>query len=317
MDKEKILIIKTGYSEFLDYNLNSRKVSLGDVLRTTPLLHVYKKDHVTWVTDKEAFPLLENNPYINRLLPFDWIVAEQLKSEEFDKVINLEKISGICALSDKIHDRRGRYGFVFNSQTGKAEAYDKAFEVLAVSSDPREKKRNKRTSQELLFEMVGEKWGGEEYILGYKPKIKEKYDIGLNIYVGEKWPTKSWPIKNWDELEGKLKSSGLKVSRQDKQSKGILSVLYDYMDWINSCKTIISNDSLGMHLGIALKKNVLGLFGPTPHKEIYFYERGKAIFPKNIACMPCVNGVCKRGKNCMEEISVKKIYNEAISLELN
>jgi len=32
MTKEKVLIIKTGYSEFLDYDPYSRKVSLGDVL---------------------------------------------------------------------------------------------------------------------------------------------------------------------------------------------------------------------------------------------------------------------------------------------
>lgn len=312
MKKEKILIIKPGYSEFLDYDINSREVSLGDVLRTTPLLHIYKKDHVTWVTDKEAFPLLENNPFIDRLLPFDWIIAEQLKSEEFDKVINLEKVSGICALSYNIHDRKGRYGFVLNSQTGKAEAYDRAFEVLAVSSDSKEKKRNQKTTQELLFRMVGEKWKEEEYILGYKPKTKEKYDIGLNTKIGQKWPTKSWDIKNWDKLEKRLIKEGYNVSRQDKQ-KNISENLYKYMGWINLCKTIITNDSLGLHLGIALKKNVFGLFGSTPYKEVYLYGRGKAILPNPIPeCMPCFKGVCERGKNCIEDISAERVYNEVI-----
>lgn len=41
--EEKILIITTGYSEILDMESDSRTVSFGDVLKTTPLLHVYKE----------------------------------------------------------------------------------------------------------------------------------------------------------------------------------------------------------------------------------------------------------------------------------
>src|SRR3989344_2548321 len=108
--KEKILIIKTGYSEFLDKENNFRKVSLGDILRTTPLLHLFKNDHVTWVTDESAYPLLKDNPYIHRILFLDFLTMQQLQAEEFDTIINLEKIPGICALTDKIKAWK-KYGF--------------------------------------------------------------------------------------------------------------------------------------------------------------------------------------------------------------
>ncbi|MBU4116900.1 MAG: glycosyltransferase family 9 protein [Nanoarchaeota archaeon] len=309
--KQKILIIKTGYSEFLDRESDSRNVSLGDILRITPLLHLYKNDDVTWVSDKYAFPLLKENPYINRLIHLDWIAAEQLKSEEFDTVINLEKIPGICALSDNIRARRSRYGFTFDSQTGKAEAYEKAIEVLAVSSDPKIKKENTRLFQELLFEMVGQKWDGEESILGYKPKKIGEYDIGLNTKVGLKWPTKAWASENWDKLEEKLKQEGFKTIRQDKQGPEILNNIYSYIDWINSCDTLVTGDTLGMHLGIALHKKVLALFGPTPHKEVYFYGKGKVILPEPVPdCLPCFGKKCERGKSCMEDITMEKVYEE-------
>ncbi|MFH1607984.1 MAG: glycosyltransferase family 9 protein [archaeon] len=312
---EKILIIKTGYTEFLEGENNSRKVSYGDVLRVTPLLHKYKGDHVTWVTDKKAFPLLKENPYINRLLEYDFTTALQLQSEEFDRVINLEKIPGICALSDKIRARRARYGFTFNTQTGTAEALDKAVEVLAVGASPEVKKGNLKIFHELLFEMVDKKWEKEEIILGYRPRTVEIYDVGLNIHVGEKWPTKLWPKEYWDKLESMLIEKGYKVSRQDKQGPKVLENLYEYMDWINSCKLIISCDSLGLHLSLALGKKVFGLFGPTPHREVYFHGRGIAILPEFIPdCMPCFEGKCKREKNCMGEISLEKVYNETISL---
>ena len=193
--REKILIIKTGYSEILEQTKDSRLVSLGDVLRITPLLHLYKNDDVVWLTDMKAFPLLENNPYINRLLRYDFTTAFQLLSEEFDRVINLEKVPGICALSDKIRARKSRYGFTFNTQTGKVEALDRASETLNISDDSYLKKTNQKIFHELLFEIVGEEWKQEGYILGYQPKSEEVYDVGLNTTVGPKWPTKLWPKK--------------------------------------------------------------------------------------------------------------------------
>jgi heptosyltransferase-2 len=310
MGKNKVLIIKTGYSEVLDERGNSRKVSLGDILRTTCLLHLYKKDRVTWVTDQYAFPLLEENQFIENLLPYDFTTALQLKYEEFDTVINLEKVPGICALADQIHAWK-KYGFRFNRREGYAEAYDKAFDVLAVSSDPILKKENKKTAQELLFEMVGSKWNGEEYILGYKPKTKENYDIGLNTIIGQKWPTKAWPKEKWDKLEGELVNGGYSVTRQDKQSKEILEDLNKYIEWINSSNTIVSTDSLGLHLGIVLKKKVIGLFGPTPSSEVYFYGRGRALLPlPTPSCLPCFNGQCEKDKRCIENISAENVCNE-------
>jgi heptosyltransferase-2 len=83
------------------------------------------------------------------------------------------------------------------------------------------------------------------------------------------------------------------------------------MDWINSGRLIVSNDSLGLHLGIALGKKVIGLFGPTPNKEVYFYGRGEAIIPdKHFDCLPCFNGNCQTGENCMGYISADRVHEE-------
>jgi heptosyltransferase-2 len=307
--QEKVLIIKTGYGEVLDNSYDSRKVSLGDVLRTTPILHAYKKADLTWVTDAEAMPLLRNNPYIRRLVPLDFTNAMHLLDEnDFDSVINLEKNHDICKFVNNINAWR-KYGFRFDKKTGTTQAYDRASEILTVSVDSKLKKENKRTFQELLFEMIGEKWNGEEYILGYEPKTKEEYDLALNTKVGQKWPTKAWPMENWDNLEKMLKKDGLKVTRQDKQPEKVLKDLESYMDWINSAKLIVSNDSLGLHLGLAMDKKVLGLFGATPSPEVYFYNRGKAILPEpSPECMPCFKSICKRGRNCIEEINPEKVY---------
>ncbi|MDP1729516.1 MAG: glycosyltransferase family 9 protein [archaeon] len=316
MKSQKVLIIKTGYTEILEGIKDSRITSLGDVLRTTAILHKYPNSQITWLTSDEAIPLLTENPHINRLLTLDFITAMQLRKEEYDKVINFEKVPGICVLADEIRARKSHYGFTFNSQTGEAEPLERGEEVHAVSFDPERKKQNQRTFQELMFEMVGEKFNSEELILGYKPRTEIKYDLGFNTLAGTKWPTKQWSFENWDKLE-KLIGNTFSITRQDEINEEGKRVnrfegLYNYMDWINSCRTVVSNDSLGLHLALALKKNVVGLFGPTSNLEVCFYNLGEAIMPnEKQECLPCYKPKCSRGESCIDDISPEKVY-EAI-----
>lgn len=96
----KILVIKLGYSETLDPEIG-KVPSLGDVLRTTPILSAlkerYQDSQITWLVSEHAEPLLYRNPHIDRLLVWDNFVPFQLMKEKFDVLINLEKIPGVCA----------------------------------------------------------------------------------------------------------------------------------------------------------------------------------------------------------------------------
>lgn len=91
----------------------------------------------------------------------------------------------------------------------------------------------------------------------------------------------------------------------------MLKNIYKYIDWLNSCKLIVSNDSLGLHLGLALKKKVVGLFGPTSEKEVYFYKRGEAIVPeKDLKCRSCFEANClKYDNSCIDLISPEQVYD--------
>ena len=192
----KVLIIKLGYSETLDKEIRTT-TSLGDVLRTTVILNFFKSGSVTWLVDEKAYPLLENNPYIRRILIFNLESVLQLQREKFDTVINLEKGPGICAFSDSINAWR-RFGFRFDVTEGVAQAYDGAEKVLSFCLDLEKKKSNLKYWQDALASMVERKWiEKEEYILGYKPHSSIQYDIGFNWAVGDKWPNKTWPKKHW------------------------------------------------------------------------------------------------------------------------
>ena len=78
--ENRILIIKTG--------------ALGDVLRTTVLLEglIEKNVHprITWITKRNAAPLLQNNPYIDELC-FEDDVPPEVFQRIYTLVISLEE----------------------------------------------------------------------------------------------------------------------------------------------------------------------------------------------------------------------------------
>ena len=303
----KVLIIKLGYSETLDKEIRTT-TSLGDVIRTTVILNFFKNDDVSWLVDEKAYPLLKGNPYIKRVLIFNLESVLQLQHERFDTVINLEKGPGICAFSDSVNAWR-RFGFRFDATKGIAKAYDGAENVLSLCLDLEKKKGNYKFWKDALADMIGESWKQEEYILGYKPKNILKYKIGFNWAVGEKWPNKAWPKKHWKKLETLLDKK-YSISWQ----RG-LNNLYEYMDWINSCNLIVTNDSLGMHLAIALKKKVVVLFGPSSSKEVCLYGRGVKLLPKApYKCVPCLESECRQKTNCMDFIKPEAVKNEVVKL---
>jgi len=300
----KILIIKLGYSETLDPEIG-KIPSLGDVLRTTPILWALKEkypdSHITWLVSEHAEPLLIRNRFIDRLLVWDDFIPFQLMREKFDVLINLEKIPGVCALTDMI-DGWVKYGFRFETTTGNYHAYEKGLDFISyIESKHSDKKKG--YWQQVLIEMLGVTWKGQEYILGYEPAQSKCVDIGFNFEVGSKWPVKGMPMERWYALERQLLEQGYTVSWQEGRKQ-----LFEYMDWINSCRLIITNDSLGLHLAFALHKKVVGLFGPTDPNEVFFYTGGKLLCsPCDCPLLPCFACRCKTGLNCMARIDIDEV----------
>jgi heptosyltransferase-2 len=298
----KVLIIKLGYSETIDAGIG-KITSLGDVLRTTVMLYPFANDHVTWLVDEQAYPLLDGNPLIRRILTYDLTSVLQLQRERFDTVINLEKVPGICALADSISAWR-RYGFRFDEQRGEAEAYDGCEKVFSLCRDGDLKRSHQGCWQESLLQIVGAGWEGQEYVLGYRPKTEETYDVGLNWAVGSKWPNKAWPAPKWEELKHLL-AGDYSYSTQEGMGD-----LHAYMDWINSCTLLVTNDSLGLHIALALRKKVVVLYGPTNPNETYFYGRGEVLYPEiQRECIPCLEPTCSQESCCMEYIAASSVLS--------
>lgn len=296
--RRRVLIVKPGYSETLDPD-SSGIVSLGDILRTTVILHLFPPDQyqVTWVVDQKGVPLLKGNPLIDRLLVINPFTPHLLLSEWFDIVINFEKEPGICAVSDRIPAWR-RYGFRLDPQTHRAVAYDYSDEALRITTDPDAKRRKAKSWSEMLYEMLGHKYDGQPYILGYKPRAGIRHDVGLNHLIGAKFPLKRWPEPRWKELHDDL-ASQYDVCWQQGEND-----IETYIEWIASCRMLVTNDSLGLHLALGLGRPVVALFGPTVAGEVDGPRLQRIVPPLDWDCIPCMESSCARETPCMHHIAV-------------
>lgn len=299
--RKRVLILKPGYSETLDPD-DSGVVSLGDILRTTVILHLFPPEHyeVTWVVDQKGVALLRGNPFISRLLVINPFTPHLLLSEWFDIVINFEKEAGICAVADRIPAWR-RFGFRLDSLTHRPLAYDLSDEALRYTTDLNAKRVKGKSWSGILYEMLGEDYSGQPYVLGYRPSSPVIYDIGLNHLIGQKFPLKRWPEKNWQALHDELAIEH-KVSWQQGAND-----IEDYIEWIQSCRVIVTNDSLGLHIALALGKRVIALFGPTVANEVEAKSLITLTPQVDWPCIPCLESRCQQMTSCMEFIPVASV----------
>lgn len=296
--RQHVLIFKLGYTETLDDDVGDL-VSLGDVLRTTVILHLFPPDEydVTWVVDPKAAPLLRGNPYIRRILSVNAFTAHQLASEWYDIVVNFEKDPGVCAVADRIPAWQ-RYGFRYDPSTGMAVSHEYSDIAVSMSKDSDYKKSVSHSWSEILYQMLGKEYQGQPYVLGFEPESREINDVGLNHQIGKKYPLKRWPGERWDKLYKKLGDDGYKVSWQEGENS-----LENYISWINSCRVIVTNDSLGLHLALALGKKVVALFGPTKASEIDDSDNIVKLTPDvSWPCIPCLEAKCEQEVICMNHI---------------
>lgn len=317
----------------------------GDVLRTTPLLPALKRkyplSHITWLLDGESADLLLHNPYIDRLLCFDLESVLPLLVAKFDLLISLDKEPGLTALASKIGAAQKR-GFGLN-EFGNLTIFNPAAEYayrLGVDNGLKFFK-NRKTYQEIIHEVAELPYARDEYIFELPNEAREKARsfikrrrlsgrrpaIGLNTGSGTKFETKQWPaghyLKLISLLTQKMKASVFLLggprekelnrflaqkSRARVDDTGTDNSLLEFAGFISFLDLIVTSDTLGMHLAIALKKPVIALFGSTCPQEIELYGRGSKIF-LGADCSPCYKQTCPDPK-CMTAIRPERVFSE-------
>lgn len=256
-----VLIIKTGHAETLEESRPNKITSLGDVFRSTFLLNYFKSKQVEWVTHSSALIFIKGLPQINQV--YTERTIQNINWSKYHLILNLEKDE---LFIEKLSQAKTFMGFYFKEGSELFfRTHNKSIAWDSLTKD--------ECYQKTLCSLLGYKWNNEPYLLGYRPLNSVENKVGINWNVGKKWPEKNLNQSFWQDLSNNLKESSIRVSWQEG-----FEDLKKYIDWLNTCHTIITLDSLGLHLAMTLRKNVIALFGPTNLKQIYPYKG--AIFIK-------------------------------------
>jgi len=321
--------------------------AMGDILMTTAQLPVLKRKYpestIYWVTLKNAVKLLYNNQYVYQVFEYNAESISILKEMNFDCVMNIDKSQRSCALLNLIEAKR-KLGFGLNAD-GKIYPINKgAYYNYNLGMDDNLKfKINKRTGQDYLAETLELNYSNDEYVFnftdeeqifvkGYKQSVgisDNDFIVGFNTGCSELYPNKKMTIEQHIYLiEILLKKKKYKIAlfgglEDTERNREIYSLFEGKIIntptnegvrkgacYENIADIVITGDSFGMHLAIALKKYIIVWFGVSCWSEIELYNRGIKLYQEDLFCSPCWKKSCPYDLECIKMIDLGKIVSE-------
>ena len=307
-EQGKILIIKLG--------------AIGDVIRTTPLLEKFRLEYpgysIWWLTlTPEVVP-----SSVEKVLKFGPEALLVLQATEFDILVNLDKDDYACALTKMIKsDRKIGYTLI-NGKPAPIDSASRDKFITGLFDDVNQS--NKKNYMEEIFEIMGWKFKGQEYVIEFDESAewdiqsKGKKIIGLNTGCGARWTSRLWKDDYWVELIRKIQSEGFYPlllggpQEDDKNRYYAEQTGAEYLGYfplpvfislMNQCDVIVSAVTMGMHIAIALRKQLVlmnNIFNPN---EFELYGRGEIVMPQK-ECTCFFSPKCKNNEYfCLDSLT--------------
>ena len=241
----------------------------GDVVRTTPLLRRLKGT-ITWVTAAGSQILLEGVMPGLRCIP--WERRQEALDTSYDLVVNLEDEAQVAMFIRDVRALR-LFGAYLNKAGNVAYTEDAHgwFDMSLIGIYGRKradelKLVNRRTYQDLIFDGLGLKFSGEEYVLPTPVATDLVGDVAIAPVAGPVWPMKNWAY--YDQLKRRLENVGLEVNILPRRAS-----LLEHLGDVGNHSCVVAGDSLPMHLALGLGIRCVAIFNCTSPWEIHDYGR--------------------------------------------
>ncbi len=326
----------------------SRMKFIGDIVLTTPVIHAlrehFPKAYIAYLGDKNGVSLLEHNPYLDEIIPYDFSkpdVTEQIKAivrlrkRKFDVFVDLfsnprsallARASGAPMRIGK--DVKGR-GLLFTHRMSDAGSLTSAIDYHYHYLKPLGVEPAYRKTE--IFLTDDEKREARIFLKHQGVDIEKNI---VALHPGATWPNKMWLKENFAELIDVLRAR-LSVEIVLSPGPGDDELIADILRRctgnvrllpmlpvrqlaavLSQSSVFVSNDCGPMHIGVAVGTKTIGIFGPEP-VEVWFpyleQDGHKALF-KKIECSPCrVTSCFREGEHfmeCMKLIGVNEVVEE-------
>lgn len=309
---------------------------------------------VYWITMPRAKEILFNNHLIDRVL--GWTDEERmiLRNMKFDLLLNADKSDYACAFANEISAKK-KLGFLLNDSGKIIPANESALYSYRLGLNDKLKfKENTKTGVEIIHNVFELDYKRDPYIFNfteeeksfiieYKREINydlEKIYIGINTGCSELFPNKKMTIEQHIELiklilqndkfvilllggkEDTERNLTIYKAFKSRERKKIINTPTNLGIRKGACfmdvaDIVISGDSFGMHLAIALKKFVIAWFGLSCWSEVELYDNGVKIIPEGLECAPCWKRECPYNLECIKMIDLNKIVKIVFDYKKN
>ncbi len=326
--------------------LVTRMKFIGDIVLTTPVIHslraAFPDAFLAYMGDAGAVSLLQENPHLNEIIPFDFSrpthleqprVAWSLRRLQFDWVIDLFG-NPRSALLTFITGASVRVGL---ERAGRGRLY-----TIQVKDDGRPKTAVEFHLQFLRALGVQPSTRRPELFLSKAERAEAAARIQTDspvvaIHPGATWPAKRWFPERFARVAGELQNRhGVKVlltggPGDAEVLEGVRSLITPEPMVIQNptlrqlaalyahAGAVVSNDAGPMHIAAAVGTPTIGIFGPG-EEDIWFPydpEDGHRAVRQDVPCHPCHLDFCNRTGDgymeCMRRITVQEIVAAVIA----
>ncbi|MCK5543239.1 MAG: glycosyltransferase family 9 protein [Desulfobacterales bacterium] len=315
----KVLIIKLG--------------ALGDVINTLPLVINIKKHlnaEIHWVVAPLSFELIKNHESVDKAIVFDkhnlkkslLDTLKTIRQTKYDIVLDVQRLfkSGLFCMAAKAKRRIG-----FDKKRCKEMSWIFPFERIAPSNPS----VHMLTQYMKFAKHLGIESNKISWQIPWQNEVRHDFlseYIVLNI--GATKPANKWSPKNFATLAdmidkktpfksvitGGIEDQPFAEKIQTKAHCKIKNLcgktsLKELSLVIANAKCVISCDTGPMHLAVALKTNLIALFGPSdPYRTGPFHG---TIIQEKIECAPCNKKKCDN-PICMDKIKPEHVMDKLI-----
>jgi len=251
-----------------------RLSSMGDIIHALPavasLKHSFPQSHVTWVVRTRWLPLLEGNPFVDEVIPFERTMGgilgtrRKFREHRFDLAIDFQgllqsALIATAARPDRIvgfHRSQAREGTatLFYStcvETRASHVVDRNLELAAAAGASN------------LLHTFSLPQGSPEGAL------PEGRFVLTSPLAG--WGSKQWPVEFYQELAERLDvplvvngpPDAVEILSKIRGAHVHLSGIAGLIHATRRAQAVIGVDSGPLHLAAALSKPGVAIFGPT------------------------------------------------------
>lgn len=315
--------------------------SIGDIVLTTPVIRNLKKQvegaEVHYLTKKAFLPVLEENPYIDKIHLYDNNIHEvikNLRAVDIDFIIDLHN----NLRSSRIKMMLNKVSFSFS----KLNVEKWMMVNFKINKLPKIHIVERYMDTLGMFNVKNDRLGLDFFIQSCNEmdiqRLPEKFRKGyIAVVVGAKHFTKQLPEERLAELIKKLNYPTILLGGKEdagrgeyiSKSVGEITInfcgklsLQQSASYLKQSKVVITHDTGLMHIASAFGKTIFSIWGNTiPEFGMYPYLSGakSEIFEvKNLRCRPCSKigyGKCPlKHFKCMNQIDVDQIASKALAL---